>query len=157
MLGHINSQTLVHCTYRDRRRLSFERLPERERRFSDVPSRMNDRRDTADIRISQDCGREPTARFFLMCTFGAMRWREVMRWIERSIVIKEFTYVPPDHESPDLPHLIRIPFPAPSFCNRDRYIPEIFLHFKRYIWISKVLPIFRNYNSLLPRTRKRGK
>lgn len=124
-----------------RRRLSFGKFPEYKRRFSDIPSRMNDCRDTADIRISRDCGRESTSRFFFMCTFGVMRWTESewerKREKEKSIVIKEFTLrTLPGRSRPVLLH--RTLFPAPSFCNRDRYIPEIFLHFKRYIWIEGV-------------------
>lgn len=85
-----------------------------------------------------------------------MRWRESER---ESIVIKEFTYAspPPPHRSipshsPTLsvPHFPRLPFAIATDISRK------YFYILSVTFGSKVLPIFRNYNSLLPRTRKRG-
>lgn len=85
--SYINSQTRVYiATDIVLRRLSVGKLSECEWCFtiSDVPLHMmNDRRDTADIRIPWDCRWEPTACFFFMCTFDVMRWRESEREKEK--------------------------------------------------------------------------
>lgn len=116
---------------------------------------INDRWNTADIRISWDCRWEPTVCFFFMCTFG-VRWRESEREKEKTVsLLKNLPTLPPPSKinpipTSSVPHFPHLPFAIVTDISRK------YFYILSVTFGSKVLPIFRNYNSLLPRTRKRG-
>lgn len=117
---------------------------------NDVSSRTNGKYIVnCESRVSREIAIDLTAQFFFLeCTFDVMR--------NKSIVIKGFpyTYLSTYPFTYFLPFLSRPFFPAFLFQSRQIHPGNIFT-FKRYIFGSKVLPIFRNNNSLLARTRRR--
>lgn len=77
----------------------------------------------------QDIARLPTACFFLMCTFGVMRWRESERVRKRErekvSLLKSLPVYPPSlpryNPAPLIPHLVRVPI-SRTFLLQSRQI-----------------------------------
>lgn len=123
--------------------------------FSDVSSRANG---IYILKIAEcrEIAIDLTAQFFfsLECVRRSA-WRNRRILLLRDLLIYPHTHTPyPPH-----PSTYSFPlFPPRASLLQSRQIhPGNIFTFKRYIFGSKVLPIFRNYNSLLARMRRREK